>query len=191
MGSPPCAYALGHRHPSGLHERGPIVVKGVLIVLGVVAAASLSLSGCAGQPAAAVVDSAFATRVLAVCTSVMESKQAWAPFPAGSFDPTKPDPAKLADVGGWLDSAVAPTFTTWRDQTMALGQPASGQEGWKSVVSGLDSNVTLVGKQIAAARAGDAVAFASATRDLQASHAAFITAAKAAGVAACGDIVSS
>ena len=120
-----------------------------------------------------------------------QSKQAWAPFPAGSFDPTKPDPAKLADVGAWLESAVAPTFTTWHDQTVALGQPASGQEGWKAVVTGLESNVTLVGKQIAAAKAGDAAAFASATRDLQANHAAFIAAAKAAGVAACGDIVSS
>jgi hypothetical protein len=169
----------------------PDDVKRVLIVLGVVVSATLSLAGCAGQPATAAVDSAFATRALAVCTSVMESKQAWAPFPAGSFDPTKPDPAKLANVGGWLESEVAPTFTTWHDETVALGDPASGQEGWKAVVTGLESNVTLVGKQIAAANAGDAGAFASATRDLQANHEAFITAAKAAGVAACGDIVSS
>jgi len=166
-------------------------VKGVLIVLGLVASAALSIAGCAGALAPAAVDSAFATRALAVCTTVMESKQAWAAFPAGSFDPTKPDPAKLTEVGGWLESAVAPTFTVWHDQTVALGQPGSGQEGWKAVVTGLDSNVTLVKAQIAAAKAGDAGAFASATRDLQASHAAFITAAKAAGVAACGDIVSS
>jgi hypothetical protein len=166
-------------------------VKGVLIVLAAVASAALSLAGCAGAPATAAVDSAFATRALAVCTSVAQAKQAQAPFPAGSFNPTKPDPAKLGVVGGWLESAAAPTFTMWHDQTVALGQPASGQEGWKAVVSGLESNVTLVKAQIAAAKAGDAGAFASATRDLQASHAAFITAAKAAGVAACGDIVSS
>jgi hypothetical protein len=165
-------------------------VKGVLIVLGMAGSAALSLAGCSGAPAGAV-DGAFATRALAVCTTVMEAKQAWASFPAGSFDPTKPDPAKLADVGGWLESAVAPTFTTWRDQTVALGQPASGQEGWKAVVTGLDSNVTIVDKQIAAAQAGDAAAFASATRDLQANHGAFIAAATAAGVAACGDIVRS
>ncbi len=166
-------------------------MKGVLIVLGVVTSAALSLAGCSGAPTTAAVDGAFATRALAVCTTVMGAKQAWASFPAGSFDPTKPDPAKLAEVDGWLESAVAPTFTTWRDQTVALGQPASGQEGWKAVMTGLESNVTLVVKQIAAAKAGDAGAFASATRDLQANHAAFITAAKAAGVAACGDIVSS
>ena len=166
-------------------------MKGVLIVLGVVASAALSLAGCSGAPAAAAVDGAFATRVLAVCTTVMEAKKAQAPFPAGSFNPTKPDPAKLAEVGAWLDSAVAPTFTTWRDKAVALGQPASGQEGWKAVVTGLESNVTLVDKQIAAAQAGDAGAFASATRDLQANHGAFITAATAAGVAACGDIVRS
>ena len=166
-------------------------MKGVLIILGLVLSASLSLAGCSGAPATAAVDGAFATRALAVCTTVMEAKQAWASFPAGSFDPTKPDPAKLSDVDGWLESAVAPTFTTWRDQMVALGQPSSGQEGWKAVASGLESNVTLVDKQIAAAKAGDAGAFAAATRDLQANHAAFITATKAAGVAACGDIVSS
>jgi hypothetical protein len=166
-------------------------VKGVLIVLGVVASAALSLAGCSGAPAAAAVDGAFATRALAVCTTVMAAKQAQASFPAGSFDPTKPDPAKLAEVGGWLESAVVPTFTTWRDESVALGQPTSGQDGWKAVVTSLASNVTLVDEQIAAAKAGDAGAFASATRDLQANHAAFITAAKAAGVAACGDIVSS
>ena len=166
-------------------------MKGVLISLGLVAAVSLSLAGCAGAPATAAVDGAFATRALAVCTTVMEAKRAQASFPAGPFDPTKPDPAKLAEVGGWLESAVVPTFTTWRDQTVALGQPASGQDGWKTVVTGLASNVTLVDKQIAAAKAGDAGAFASATRDLQANHAAFISAAKAAGVASCGDIVSS
>jgi hypothetical protein len=166
-------------------------VKASLFLLGVVALAALSVAGCAGAPATVAVDSAFAPRALAVCTTVMESKQAWAPFPAGSFDPTKPDPAKLADVGGWLESAVAPTFAKWHDQTVALGQPASGQEGWKAVVTGLETNVTLVDRQIAAAKAGDAAAFASATRDLQASHTAFIRAAKAAGVSACGDIVGS
>ena len=161
------------------------------MVLGVVASAVLSLAGCAGAPATSAVDGAFATRALAVCTTVMEAKQAWASFPGGSFDRKKPDPPKLAAVGGWLESAVAPTFTTWHDQTVALGQPASGQDGWKAVVTGLESNATLVDKQIAAAKAGDAGAFAAATRDLQANHAAFITAARAAGVAACGDIVSS
>jgi hypothetical protein len=166
-------------------------VKGALIVLGVVVSACLTLAGCAGAPTTAAIDPAFASRALAVCTSIAHSKQAWATFPAGSFDPTKPDPAKLADVGGWLESEVAPTFTTWHDQTVALGQPTTGQEGWKAVVTGLESNVNLVGKQIAAAKAGDAGGFASATRDLQANHAGFITAAKAAGVAACGDIVSS
>ena len=53
-----------------------------------------------------------------------------------------------------------------------------------------ERRITLTGAPFAA-KAGDAGAFASATRDLQANHAAFITAAKVAGVAACGDIVSS
>ena len=166
-------------------------MKGVLIVLGVLVSAASSLAGCAGAPATTAVDAAFASRALAVCSSIAQSKQAWATFPAGSFDPTKPDPAKLAGVGGWLESQVVPTFTTWHDQTVALGQPASGQEGWKVVITGLESNVSLVGKQIAAAKAGDADGFASATRDLQANHAGFATATKAAGVPACGDIVSS
>jgi hypothetical protein len=166
-------------------------VKRVLIVLGVVVSASLSLVGCAGEPTNAAIDIPLASRALAVCTSVMESKQAWAPFPAGSFDPTKPDPAKLADVGAWLESEVAPTFATWHDDIVAIGEPASGQDAWKVVVTGLESNVGLVDEQIAAAKAGDAGAFASATRNLQANHAGLVAATKAAGVPACGDIIRS
>jgi hypothetical protein len=136
------------------------------------------------------VDSAFASRALAVCSSVAASQQAWTPFPAGSFDPTKPDPAKLAQVGAWLESDIAPTFETWREEMAALGDPASGQDAWDPIVAGLGSNVPLIAEQIAAAKAGDPAAFASATRTLQANHLAFVAATKQAGVAACGDIVS-
>lgn len=159
--------------------------------LGILVALCLPLVGCSPAPATAGVDDAFAARALAVCVDVMASKRAWTPFPAGAFDPTKPDPAKLAKVGEWLEADVAPTFATWRDQIDALGDPASGQDGWAAVVAGVASNVSLNADQIAAAKAGDPAAFASATRDLQASHTAFVAATKAAGVAACGDIVAS
>ena len=166
-------------------------MKRVLVGLGVALSVVLSLVGCGGTPATVGVDGAFASRVLAICATTEASKQAWAPFPAGSFDPTKPDPAKLASVGAWLESEVAPTFVAWRDQVVAAGSPASGQAAWDPVVTGLEGTVSLNAEQIAAAKAGDTDAFASATRRLQADHAAFVAATRAAGVAACGDIVSS
>ena len=149
----------------------------------------LTVGACGGgspaTAAAAGVDQAFRDRALAVCQQAITSKKAWAPFPAGTFDPSKPDPAKLAVVATWLAAEVAPTFDTWRDDLVALGAPAAGGDAWANVVAEAKATSTFNDAQIAAASAADPVAFAKATADLKASHARIATAAGLAGVPAC------
>jgi hypothetical protein len=143
------------------------------------------VAACGGTAAPAGVDQAFRDRALAVCQQAVTSQKAWAPFPAGTFDPAAPDPAKLPMVATWLTSEVAPTFDTWRDDLVALGAPAAGTAAWASVIDEAKATSTFNDAQIAAASAADPIAFAKATADLRASHARLATATANAGVPAC------
>jgi hypothetical protein len=161
------------------HSAGRAAVLLVVLIVG-------ACGGEAPAPSAAVgVDQAFRDRALAVCQDAVTSQKAWAPFPAGTFDPAKPDAAKLAVVASWLATEVAPTFDTWRDGLVALGPPAAGADAWASVIAEAKVTATFNDAQIAAASAADPVAFAKATADLRASHARLATAAGLAGVPAC------
>ena len=157
----------------------------------VLALMALIVGGCGGTATTATtagVDQAFRDRALAVCQQALELQKAWAPFPAGSFDPANPDPAKLAVVARWLTTEVAPTFDGWRDDLEALGAPTAGIDAWASVVAEAKATSTFNDAQIAAASSADPTAFAKATADLRASHDRLATATGRAGVAACADL---
>ncbi len=157
---------------------------------GIAAVGVFALVACGGQPAAPAVDAAFQARASAVCADILEAKQAWASFPAGSFDPTAPDVAKLPTVAAWLKSEVAPVFDSWASELTALGAPATGQAGWDTFLALVAAHPGLVEAQVAAGEASDAASFAAATRSLQANHRELIPAAKAAGVESCSKLVS-
>jgi hypothetical protein len=149
------------------------------------------VGACGAAAAPAGVDQAFHDRALTVCQEAVASQKAWAPFPAGTFDPAHPDPAKLATVAAWLTSEVAPTFDTWRDSLVALGTPAAGTAAWASVVAEAKATSTFNDAQIAAASAADPIAFAKATADLRASHARLAASTANAGVPACAAMFAS
>jgi hypothetical protein len=159
-------------------RRVPAGSAAVLLLVSMVAA-------CGGTAAPVGVDQAFHDRALAVCQQAIASQKAWAPFPAGTFDPAAPDPAKLPMVATWLTSEVAPTFDRWRDDLVALGAPAVGMAPWASVVTEAKATSTFNDAQIAAASSGDPIAFAKATADLRASHVRLAAATGLAGVPAC------
>jgi hypothetical protein len=163
---------------------GARAITSLILVVPLLAAA------CGAATSSQGVDDAFRTRALAACQDALQAKHAWASFPAGSFDPAKPDPAKLAQVGTWLDGAVQPVFDGWSAGMSGLGEPASGGPAWGALVKLVQETAQLNADQAAAAKAGDAAGFAAATAKLRASHAALQAAAKTAGVDACGDVVS-
>ena len=150
----------------------------------------LLAAGCSSATSNAGVDDAFRTRALAACQDALAEKKVWPSFPAGSFDPSNPDPAKLGQVGTWLDAAVQPVFDDWVTGMTGLGAPASGGPAWDALVKEVRTTAQLNAEQAAAAKAGDAAGFVAATVKLRASHAVLKAAAKTAGVEACGDVIA-
>jgi hypothetical protein len=144
------------------------------------------LAACGGGGTG--VGDAFAGRASHVCDDALAAKQAWAPFPVADFDPTDPDPTAFPQVAAWLQDEVAPTFQAWLDDLDALGAPPSGRDAWNDVVAAVQRIVRLNADQIAAARDGDAQAFADATDGLAQTQTQLERATDEAGVPSCADV---
>ncbi len=165
--------ARPHEEP----RRKPSLRLGLLLfaVLSSVAACGSGASG---------VGQAFADRASAVCAHALALKQAQGPFPVANFNPTRPDPAKLAEVAVFLHGTDA-TFTTWVSELVALGAPPSGQAPWADLVAAATKHRDNNRDQIAAAERGDTATFAADYDIGVATHAKFQVAATAAGVPRC------
>ncbi len=155
-------------------------------------AATISLvAGCGSDSASEAstgVGDEFGGQALEVCQAALEAKRRWEPFPVPDFDPTEPNPSQFPKVCAWLVEEVTPTFVAWADGRNGLGQPPSGQEAWDEVVDAVEKIVQLNTDQIAAAKGGDAAAFADPTGSLPATQDELVAATKAAGVPECKDV---
>ena len=147
-------------------------------LLAIVLASIAEGCGSSGPPA---VGQDFATRALAVCQHAYDLKHAQGPFPVASFNPTQPDPAKLAAVAEALRATDA-TWSTWLAEMQALGEPPSGQAAWDDLVAAVASHRDLNADQIAAALRGDTATFAADYDKGVATQAALLKAANSAGV---------
>jgi hypothetical protein len=148
-------------------------------------AVALGIAGCGSSTPA--VGQAFATSATAACAHALALKQAEGPFPVASFNPTKPDPAKLAEVAVFLHLTDA-TFTTWVSELEALGMPPSGQAPWADLVAAAIVHRDNNRDQIAAAERGDTATFAADYHLGVATQAKFLAAANAAGVPDCAKV---
>jgi hypothetical protein len=147
--------------------------------------AVLSTAACGSS--APGVGQAFAARATSVCAQALALKQAEGAFPVASFNPTKPDPAKLAQVAVFLHLTDA-TFTTWVGELEALGTPETGQAPWADLVAAARTHRDNNRDQIAAAERGDTATFAADYQVGVATQAKFLTAANAAGVPDCAKV---
>jgi hypothetical protein len=152
------------------------------------------LAGCGGgstsEPAAGV-GAEFAAKALAVCGAALKDKQGWAAFPVSDFNPNEPDATKFPQVSAWLEDEVAPTFHMWLDDLKALGTPSSAREAWSSMLAAVEKIARGNDDQIAAAKDGDADAFAAATSGLGSTQDDLVSASADAGVPACADVHAS
>jgi hypothetical protein len=155
-------------------------------MVAIIVAAAIGLAACGGGGTG--VGDAFAQRAAQVCDRALASKQAWAPFPVEGFDPTDPDPDAFPEVAAWLEEEVRPTFKAWLDDLRALGAPPSGSDAWDDVVAAVQRIARLNADQIAAARDGDAKAFAEATDGLGQTQTQLERATDDAGVPSCADV---
>ena len=149
---------------------------------------AMSLMACTATQQSAAVGTDFAHRATDVCRTALAAKQAWDAFPVASFDPTTPNPSALPVVADWLDEQVTPTFTAWEADLRDLGAPPTGQERWKAMLGPIHTIVQANADQVAAARSGDADAFAAATAVLQAAQAGLERAAAVVGAPACAEV---
>ncbi len=167
-------------------------VWSVGVVRLVLTVATISLvAGCGSDSASedsTGVGEEFGRQALEVCQTALEAKRGWQPFPVPDFDPTEPDPSKFPEVSSWLVEEVTPTFVAWADGLNGLGSPPSGQEAWDEVVNAVEKIVQLNADQVAAAKGGDAIAFAAATGSLRATQHELVAATEAAGVSECADV---
>jgi len=123
-----------------------------------------------------------------VCQKALEAKQAWSAFPASNFDPIHPDPSAFPEVAVWLEDQVAPTFQAWLEGLKALGVPPTDHQAWNDVLGAVERIVQLNADQVAAAKAGDTVAFVAATDGLRETQIELERATETAGVAICADV---
>ena len=137
-----------------------------------------------GTPA---VGESFAASVRAVCQHAFDLKHAEGPFPYPSFNPSSPDPAKLADVAVFLHLTDA-TFSTWFDEMEALGTPPTGASSWNDLVTAVGRHRDINRDQIAAAERGDTATFAADYHSGVDTQAKLLAAATAAGVPDCAKV---
>jgi hypothetical protein len=143
---------------------------------------------CGGSSATSdSVEDGFARRATAVCVSALADKHAEGTFPYPDFNPTRPDPTKLAGVATFLEK-TATTFTSWHERMVALGEPKHGGEAWHHLLAAINTHVRLTRDQIAAARSGDTQQFADDYQEGVDTQARLLDAAQAAGVPQCADV---
>jgi hypothetical protein len=153
---------------------------------------ALAVTGCGGSGIGSSqvhgVGAGFGAKALSACASAQESKDRWSDFPAPDFDPTRPDEAKLPQVGAWLESQVAPTFDAWLADLTALGKPPTGRRAWTEVLTLVRKIDDLNRVQVQAAKGGDTHAFADATHALKDLQPELERATAAAGVGKCAEV---
>ena len=164
----------------------------VVVVRLVLTVSTISLlAGCGSDSASEAstgVGDEFGAQALEVCQTALEAKRGWQPFPVPDFDPTEPEPSKFPEVSTWLVEEVTPTFVAWADGLQGLGPPPSGQEAWDEVLNAVEKIAQLNADQVAAAKSGDAAAFAAAAGSLHAAQDELVAATEAAGVPECADV---
>lgn len=143
------------------------------------------IAGCGSSAPA--IGQEFATRAIAVCQHALDLKGAQGAFPVPSFNPTRPDPDKLADVAAFLQKTDA-TFSTWLTEMQALGTPPSGQDAWTDLVAAVQRHRDINADQIGAAQRGDTATFTADYHAGLETQALLLAAANAAGVPECAKV---
>lgn len=164
-----------------------MVVPARRMSLALLIVAATACGGSASSSHRNALDAGFARKAAAVCRSALADKRAEGPFPYPDFNPTQPDPARLADVADFLEK-TATTFATWHERMLALGEPRRGAGAWHRLVAAIGTHVELTRDQIDAARAGDAGRFAEDYARGVETQDRLLAAATAAGVPHCADV---
>jgi hypothetical protein len=159
--------------------RGAVTAAGI--------AMALAACGAQASPPGPAVGVDFAAKARSVCEAALGMKQSQGSFPFPDFNPTKPDPSKLPAVAAFL-AKTDTTFSSWSTAMKALGEPASGQDGWDRLVAAIDKHVELNRGQIDAAQNGDVTRFAADYKSGTETQAVLLAAATAAGVVECAKV---
>ncbi len=111
-------------------------------------------------------DAAFIARVDELCRRVSVELNSHGRFPYPKFNPESPNVALLPKIGAYFELSRAAGDRV-PAELAALGQPASGQTSWAAIVAVAHRFSALVDRQVAAANAANAAAFARTVSELQ------------------------
>jgi hypothetical protein len=101
------------------------------------------------------------------CTRASRQLAALPPFPFSNFDPLRPDPGRLPQVGAFFTGPgdPRPILETLNERLRALGQPPAARGWWTRMLHARGAELTVINEQDRAALAGDVPAFVQSVRD--------------------------
>ncbi len=100
----------------------------------------------------------FVSKAQNVCAGLTEAENRLGGTMPLGFDPTKPQPSLLKEVGRYFDEAL-PLEKSVPRTLLALGEPAAGAATWNKLRSLADQFMTYAEDQARDATAGDAKGF--------------------------------
>jgi hypothetical protein len=102
-----------------------------------------------------------------ICARASRQLAALPPFPFPEFDPVRPDPGLLPQVGAFFTGPgdPRPIFQTLDARLRALGRPPAGRGWWARMLRARGAELAVINEQDRAALAGDAPAFVRSVRD--------------------------
>lgn len=115
-------------------------------------------AGAIDRPAA---DTTFLAHANHICAQASRQLTALPPFPYPNFDPLRPDPALLPQVGAFFAGPgdPRPIFRTLYTQLRALGAPPANRSAWGRTLRARAAALTVINEQDAAALAANTPAF--------------------------------
>jgi len=173
-----CACQTDWRRPLGVGTVQKLIFAAAVVVLFAAATA-----GCGGssnstatsrttasipeRPASSSLDAAFIARANAVCTRAnVATEKAHGKFPYATFDPLHPDPKLLPKVGAFFASSQAIADRV-PGELQALGDPQRNAATWHQTLVLARKSRAIADRQVAAAQASNAPAFAATVREIE------------------------
>ena len=124
-------------------------------------------SSIASPSTATALDPAFVARANAVCARAKARLDAHGPFPYQSFDPLHPDVKLLPKVGVFFAQAQS-TADRVPIELRQLGTPQKAQTLWNEMLALTKQDRAIADRQITAAMASNAAAFAATVNEVNA-----------------------
>jgi hypothetical protein len=123
------------------------------------------VTSVASASAGSSIEPAFIARVNALCTKADAEIAPKGKFPYANFNPTSPNVSLLPKVAAYFES-LRPVLDRVPAALQTLGTPKQGSAPWAEIVALVPRYRVIADRQITAAKASDARAFANTVSEI-------------------------